>query len=194
MHDIEPFYNWLKYYDSSQDEKSPFFGKEYNHDLYQDTIYGFFIDPGWDSIESETLYLKTIYADYDEGFVVIEFIGEWNDAINNDIMLLKRNFIELLLREGITKFILLGENVLNFHGSDDAYYEEWHDEVHDTENKTSGWIAGVNFPDFLQEEFKKYKIDQHINMGESLQVDNWRTLHPLRFYQRVDSLVQRKLN
>lgn len=194
MHDIEPFYNWLKYYDSSQDEKSPFFGKEYNYDLYQDTVYGFFIDPGWDSIDSETLYLKTIYADYDEGFVVIEFIGEWNDAINNDIMLLKRNFIELLSREGITKFILLGENILNFHGSDDAYYEEWHNEVEDSESNETGWIAAVNFPDFIQQEFKKYKIDQHINMGGSLQIDNWRTLHPLRFYQRVDSLVQRKLN
>lgn len=194
MHEIEPFYNWLKYYDSSQDEKSPFFGKEYNYDLYQDTIYGFFIDPGWDSIDSETLYLKTIYADYDEGFAVIEFIGEWNDAINNDIMLLKRNFIELLSREGITKFILLGENILNFHGSDDTYYEEWHDEVEDSESKKSGWIAGVNFPEFIQEEFKKYKIDQYINMGEFFRIDNWRTLHPLRFYQRVDSLVQRKLN
>jgi hypothetical protein len=52
----------------------------------------------------------------------------------------------------------------------------------------------VNFPDFIQQEFKKYKIDQHINMGGFLQIDNWRTLHPLRFYQRVDSLVQRKLN
>lgn len=194
MHDIEPFYNWLKYYDSSQDEKSPFFGKEYNHDLYQDTIYGFFIDPGWDSIESETLYLKMIYADYDEGFVIIEFIGEWNDAINNDIMLLKRNFIELLSREGISKFILLGENILNFHGSDDAYYEEWHDEVQDANPKKSGWIAAVNFPDFIQEELKKYKIDQHITMGNFLQIDNWRTLHPIRFYQRVDSLVQRRLN
>ncbi len=195
MHDIEPFYNWLKYYDSSQDEKSPFFGKEYNYDLYQDTIYGFFIDPGWDSIDSETLYLKTIYVDYDKGFAIIEFIGEWNDAINNDIMLLKRNFIELLSREGITKFILLGENILNFHGSDDAYYEEWRDEVEDSESKEkTGWIAAVNFPDFIQEEFKKYKIDHHINMGGTLQIDDWRTLHPLRFYQRVDSLVQRKLN
>jgi len=194
MHDIEPFYNWLKYYDSSRDEKSPFFGKEYNYDLYQDTIYGFFIDPGWDSFDSETLYLKNIYADYDEGFAVIEFIGEWNDAINNDIMLLKRNFIELLSREGITKFILLGENILNFHGSDDSYYEEWRDEVEDSDNEKSGWIAGVNFPDFIKQEFKKYKIDQHINMGESLHIDNWRTLHPLRFCQRVDSLIQRKLN
>ena len=92
MHDIEPYYNWLKYYDSAQDERSPFFGKAYNHDLYQDTIYGFFIDPGWDSIESETLYLKILFADYTEGFVIVELLGEWNDAINNDIMLMKSKF------------------------------------------------------------------------------------------------------
>jgi hypothetical protein len=30
---------------------------------------------------SETLYLKILYADYEAGYVVIEFIGEWNDAI-----------------------------------------------------------------------------------------------------------------
>lgn len=60
MHEIEPYYNWLKYYDSSFDERSPFFGKEYNHDLFQDTIYGYYIHPAWDSFESETLYLKIL--------------------------------------------------------------------------------------------------------------------------------------
>jgi len=40
MHTIEPFSNWLKYYDSSSDESSPYFGKEYNYDLYTETIYG----------------------------------------------------------------------------------------------------------------------------------------------------------
>src|SRR5258708_4911809 len=156
MQDIEPFYNWLRYYDSSQDPRSPFFGKEYNYDLYQNTIYGFFIDPGWDSIESETLYLKILYADYDEGFVTVEFLGEWNDAINNDIMHLKRNFIELLTTQGINKFILIGENILNFHGADDSYYEEWMEETED------GWIAAVSFPNFIRQEFRKYHIDQYI--------------------------------
>ena len=195
MHDIEPFYNWLKYYDSTQDEKSPFFGKEYNYDLYQDTVYGLFIDPGWDSIDSETLYLKILFADYEEGIVVVEFIGEWNDALNNDIMLLKRNFIELLHREGIVKFILVGENILNFHGSDDSYYEEWFNEVTDAEpSGKEGWIAAVNFPVFIQEEFKKFQIDHYINMGGTLQIENWRTLHPSRFCKLIDSLIQRRLN
>jgi hypothetical protein len=93
MHDIEPYYNWIKYYDSASDERSPFFGKEYNYDLYQDTIYGFYIDPGWDSIESDTLYVKILFTDYEEGFTIIEFLGEWNDAITNDIMLLRRNLL-----------------------------------------------------------------------------------------------------
>lgn len=188
MHQIEPFSNWLKYYDSSLDEESPFYGKEYNYDLYSETVYGYYIDPAWDSIGSETLYLKTLYADYDEGFVILEFIGEWNDTLQNDIMTLKRDFLEILLYKGINKFILIGENIFNFHGSDDLYYEEWFEEVEE------GWIAAVSFPEFIQEEFKKYKIDCYVNMGGTLQIAHWRTLHPLKFYELVKQLIQRRLN
>jgi hypothetical protein len=188
MHTIEPFSGWLKYYDPSLDESSGYFGKEYNYDLYEQTIYGYYIDPGWDSFGSETLYAKILYADYTEKFVVLEMMGEWNDAINNDIMTLKRGLIESLEELGINKFILIGENVFNFHGSDDCYYEEWFDDVED------GWIAYVNFPDFLQDELKKYHIDQYINMGGTLQIDNWRTMHPSSFYKIVSGFIQRRLN
>ena len=40
-------------------------------------------------------------------------------------MFLKRNIIDELVGEGIDKFIMIGENVLNYHASDDSYYEEW---------------------------------------------------------------------
>lgn len=188
MHTIEPFANWLRYYDSSHDEQSPFFGKEYNFDLYQETIYGYYIDPAWDSFGSETLYVKVLYVDYDRGFVVLEFIGEWNDAINNDVMSLKRGLLESIMAESINKFILIGENVMNFHGSDDSYYEEWFDEL------DSGWIAAVNFPPFVKDEMKKYHIDRYITMPDTMQIDNWRTMHPMRFCEVVDGLVQRRLN
>lgn len=188
VHQLLPFENWLKYYDSSADDRSPFFEKEYNFDVYSETIYGYYIDPSWDYFGSETLYLKILYADYDEGFAVLEFLGEWNDAIENDIMTLKRNFIELLAHEGINKFILIGENILNFHGSDDSYYEEWFEDVE------GGWIAAVCFPDFIQQELQKYRIDSYINMGGTLQIEKWRTLHPLQFYQLVNQLIQRRLN
>ena len=42
-------------------------------------------------------YLKVLYADYDKNFIVLEFIGEWNDCIYNDVMQLKRNVIDLLI-------------------------------------------------------------------------------------------------
>ncbi len=188
MHTIEPFYNWLKYYDSATDEQSPFYAKEYNHDVYTETIYGYYIDPAWDNFGSETLYVKVLYCDYDRGYTVLEFIGEWNDAINNDVMTLKRNVIELMIAEGIDKYILVGENILNFHGSDDSYYEEWFDEVGD------GWIAAVSFPQHVCDELRKYNLDSYINMGGTLQIDQWRTLTPANFVELVESLIQRRLN
>lgn len=188
MHDIEPYYNWLKYYNPAKDFRSPFYGKRYNFDQYSETIYGYYIDPAWDFMGSETLYIKVLFTDYEKGFAVIEFLGEWNDAINNDIMHLKRNVIDLMVGEGIRKFILIGENVLNFHGSDDSYYEEWFDDVEE------GWIAAVSFPDFIQEEFRKYRIDTFVNMGGTLQITQWRTLQPEVFYDLVSKLIQRRLN
>lgn len=194
MHEIEPFSNWLKYYNSSEDSRSPFFEKTYNFDQYSDTIYGYYIDPAWDFMGSETLYIKILYTDYARGATIIEFLGEWNDTINNDIMHLKRNIIDELLAAGISKFILIGENIMNFHGSDDSYYEEWFDEVEDVEKKdVPGWIAAVSFPDFIQEEFRKYHIDQYINMGGTLQISNWRTMHPRTFIDVVENLISRRL-
>jgi hypothetical protein len=188
MHEIEPYYNWLKYYNPSKDPRSPFFGKTYNFDQYSETIYGYYIDPAWDFIGSETLYMKILFTDYEKGFTVIEFLGEWNDTINNDIMHLKRNVIDVMVGEGINKFILIGENILNFHGSDDCYYEEWFEDVEE------GWIAAVSFPEFVQEELKKYKIDSFVNMGGTLQISQWRTLQPPVFFDLIDKLIQRRLN
>ncbi|MFT6939336.1 MAG: hypothetical protein ACJASN_000822, partial [Cyclobacteriaceae bacterium] len=176
MHQIEPYHRWQTYYDSAADTRSPFYGKEYNYDLYSETIYGYYIDPGWDSFGSETLYIKILFIDYDRGYTIIEMIGEWNDAINNDIMLLKRNILESLMREGIKEFVLLCENILNFHGSDDCYYEEWFEEVED------GWIAAINVRDFVIDEMKQFNVDMYINLGGSLTIDNWRALNPLKFY------------
>ncbi len=187
MHQIEPYAGWLRYYDSSSDEQSPFHGKEYNYDLYSETIYGYYIDPGWDYFGSETLYLKILYADYENGYIILEFIGEWNDAINNDIMHLKRNIIDDLLLTGIDKYVLIGENVLNFHGSDDSYYEEWFEELDD------GWMVMIGFRDFVLEEMSRYGLDTYINSGGNLEIKNWRTLKPTLLLQRVEGLIQRRL-
>lgn len=192
MHDIEPFYNWDKYYDSSADDQSPFHGKEYNYDLYSENIYGYFIDPGWDSIGSETLYIKILYADYEEGFVIIEMIGEWNDTINNDIMTFKRNIIDHFLKQGVYKYILIGENVFNFHGSDDSYYEEWANDVNEDFDEP-GWVVAINFADFVAEELANYSINHYFFFGNEYNVVNWRTLHPVQLKEKLDERINRKL-
>ncbi|MDA0195174.1 MAG: hypothetical protein O2887_07850 [Bacteroidetes bacterium] len=188
MHEIQPFHRWLQYYDPVSDEVTPFHGKEYNYDVYSETIYGYYIDPAWDFMGSETLYLKILFTDYDLRYSIIEFIGEWNDAINNDVMHLKRNVLEPLIENSIDKFILIGESVLNFHGSDDCYYEEWFEEIQD------GWIAAVNFREHVLNEWTNYNIDSYVNFGGSLEINNWRTMKPHQFFQKVDSLIQRRIS
>lgn len=188
MQDIEPFYNWEKYYIASEDPKSPFFEVEYSITEYTNSIYGYYIHPLWDFIGSETLWIKILYVDYQLNFAVIAFFGEWNDALHNDIMHLKRNVVDQMTAQGINKFILIGENVFNFHGSDDCYYEEWFEDVED------GWIAALNFRYFVTDEWKKYMIDSYINYGGTLDIEAWRTYSPVLLFKTVDELIIRRLN
>ena len=187
MHTIEPFYRWENFYRSEEDEQSVFFDSEKTITHYENTIYGYYIHPMWEFFGSETLYLRVLYVHYEKGYAVLEFIGEWNDTLHNDIALLKRNVIDHFLRKGIDKFILIAENVLNFHGSDDCYYEEWFQEVE------QGWIAGVNFQEHVTEEMAAYNVDWYINFKGDLDIQNWRTLKPLLFCERIDSLISRRL-
>ncbi len=187
VHSIEPFYQWRGYYIASEDPNSPFYNREYSEFEFTDTIYNFYIHPQWDNMGSKTLFLKILYVDYELGYTILEFIGEWNDAIENDIMVLKRDIVEPMMEQGINKFILVGENVLNFHYSDDCYYEEWFDEVEE------GWIALINFHDHVLTEFERINIDQYFVMGGELEDIEWRTYMPHQFYKKVEDLVQKRL-
>jgi hypothetical protein len=187
MHYVEPYYNWRGYYIASEDPLSPFYRREYSEFEFNNAVYNFYIHPQWDSIGSPTLFIKILFTDYDSGFVIIELLGEWNDAIENDIMILKRDIIEPILEQGITKFILVGENVLNFHYSDDCYYEEWFDEVED------GWIAMVNFHEHVITEFERANVDHYFLMGGELEEIEWRTYLPQQFFDKVESLVNKRI-
>jgi hypothetical protein len=175
------------YYVASEDPQSPFYEREYSEFEYSNSIYNFYIHPQWDFIGSPTLFIKILFVEYEKGYAIIEMIGEWNDAIENDIMTLKRDIIEPIMAEGINKFVLIGENVLNFHYSDDSYYEEWFDEVEE------GWIALINFHDHVIREFERINIDHYFVMGGELEDIEWRTYLPFQFFKKVDSLVQRRL-
>ena len=183
LHTIEPYYNWRNLYTAENDSRSPFFQREYSEIHYTDQIYDHYIHPQWDNIDSSTLFIKLLFTDYDEGYCIIELFGEWNDCLHNDIMFLKRGVIETLKREGIDKFILIGENVLNFHYSDDCYYEEWFEEVED------GWIAALNFREHVLQEFKSANIDSYFVVGGQLNLVDWRIFTPPNLYRKIESQV-----
>ena len=115
MHDIEPYYNWRLLYTAETDPKSPFYKNKYSEFEFSKTVYNYYIHPQWDEFGSQTLYLKLLFVNYQEHFCIIEFIGEWNDILYNDVMYLYRNLIEELMSNDIRYFILIGENILEFH-------------------------------------------------------------------------------
>lgn len=187
MQNLEPYYHWRNLYTAEEDPRSPFFEKEYSEFFYTDKIYNHYIHPQWDSIGSSTLFLKLLYVDYEDGFCIIELIGEWNDLLYNDIMFLKRDFIDFLTHEGISKFILIGENILNFHNSDECYYEEWYEDVED------GWIALLNFREHVLDDFRTSNIDSYFVLGGNLNKMNWRTYEPHELYLEIEKNVMKRI-
>ncbi len=186
MHNIEPFYNWRHIYVSEEDGRSPFYKREYSEFEYSQTVYNYYIHPQWDEFGSRTLYMKVLQANYEEKYVIIELIGEWNDAIENDIMTLKRDVIDEFISEGIVKFILIAENVLNFHSGDKDYYQEWHEEVMDEE----GWIVCLNMSEATQYDFRKAKINCYV---ELMEIADWRTYKPFHLFKKIDNELNHRL-
>jgi len=186
MHLIEPFYNWRHIYVSEEDKRSPFFGREYSEFEFSQTVYNYYIHPQWDDFGSRTLYLKIIYVDYELHFAIIEMLGEWNDAIENDIMELKRELIDKLAMEKINKFILITENVLNFHSGDKDYYQEWYEEV----SEENGWIVALNMSEATQYDFKRRKLNYYIELMEIIE---WRTYRPYHLFKKIDDELMKRL-
>jgi hypothetical protein len=185
MHDIEPYYRWRDYYTAAEDEHSPFFGHESDEFHFTNKVYNYYIHPQWDDFGSSTLYLKILYTDYEEGFTVIELIGEWNDTLHNDIMELKREIIDDQVGKNITKFILIGEHVLNFHASDDSYYEEWYEDVSDE----AGWIVILGMQRHVVDEMNSARLYQYLLYGEQWNKINWRAFTPAQLFEAIDKFI-----
>jgi hypothetical protein len=171
MHNIEPFYLWRDIYSSDQDSNALNYKQEYSEFHYTNKVYNYLLHPQWDDFGSETLFYKLLYADYEEGFCVIELIGEWNDAINNDIMQLKVELIDHLIQCGIQNFAIILENVLNFHGDCDDYYQEWKEDI-------EGSIYFINALPHVLSELDHYYLKYTINYGGYLNDLNWRSTKP----------------
>lgn len=185
MHTIEPYYNWRHQYAAEKDNRSPFFGRTYSEFTFSNRVYNYLIHPQWDEFGSTTLFAKIIFADYDMQVAVIELIGEWNDCLYDDFMTLKHQVIDSLQVEGITKFIVITENVLNFHAGDTDYYAELYEEL----NEVNGYFVLINLLEHVEREFQDNRINQYITMGFPFQDFTWRKYKP----EQLVTLMDRQL-
>ncbi len=186
MHNIEPYFRWRDLYTAEEDKNSPFFGRHYNEFQYTHKLYNFYIHPQWDAFGSSTLYGKILFADYIEGYALIELIGEWNDTLHNDVMFLKHRVIDPLYDKGITKFAIFCDNVLNFHASpDDDYYAEWAEEVHEE----GGWVAIINTRQHVEEEMHDARLQHYVHFGEDYNDILWQAHKPPIVFHILDALV-----
>jgi len=101
-------------------------------------------------------------------------------------MELKREVADKFMGEGIYKFILISENVLNFHSGDKDYYQEWYDDVSDQ----NGWVVSLNMPEATQYDFKKAKLNYYV---ELMEIDNWRIYKPFHLFKKIDEELSRRL-
>jgi hypothetical protein len=74
-----------------------------------------------------------------------------------------------------------------FQSSDDAYYEEWFDDVED------GWIAFINFREQVIEDFKEARLDYYIAMGEPFEEVTWRRYMPVHLYNKINDWFAKRL-
>jgi hypothetical protein len=183
VHRIEPFYLWRDLYRSEEDPNAINFGREYSELYFTERIYNYLIHPQWDSFGSETLFYKQIYADYDKGFAIIELLGEWNDCIGNDVMFLKNELIEPLIDAGIQNFMIIMENVLNFHGQYSDYYEEWADDI-------EGEIYMINLLPHVMDEFNDLRLNQCLLYDGVYNDVNWRVLKPEKILSFLKTSMQ----
>lgn len=187
LQDIEPYFNWRHLYAAEEDPLSPFYRREYSEFEFSNTVYNFYIHPQWDDFGSRTLYMKILFVDYEQNYTIIELLGEWNDAIENDIMTLRRDITDIMFVRGISKFILIAENVLNFHSSDDSYYEDWREQLEDV----GGWVVILDMPTQSQYDFKNARLTNYINLFDFPQ---WRTLKPEIIFEQIDDLMIKRIN
>ncbi len=183
MHTIEPYYNWRDYYRVEDDERLPFYQKEYNEFAYTDKIYNYYIHPQWDYIGSKTLYIKILYTDHLERYTFIQVLGEWNDSIENDIMTFKRSIVDELLRIGINKFFLIGDNLMNMFYDDDDYYEELSEDL----MCNDGYMVILNFPEHLFQEIQNTAMSREFFYEY---VPDWRKYKPDDLYRKFSNRLQ----
>lgn len=179
LRDIEPFYGWLHLYSHERDPRSPFHEVEHNLFHYDRSVNAIPAHPLWDDIASESLLVKILYADYAQGYAIIELFGEWNDLYDNDFKLLAENCLTYLIDQGIDKFILICENVFHIYLEADDYYQALQEELE------NGWICALRLRDEVREDMIQYGIAPYFYWNPELDALPWRRLKPQQLFALV---------
>ena len=187
LRDIEPFYGWLDLYSHDGDEKSPFHHIEHNLFYYDRSVNQIPVHPLWDDIGSESLLVKILYADYREGYAIIELFGEWNDLFENDYKLFGENCLTYLIDQGIDKFILICENVFHIYLQDDDYYQALQEEM------DSGWICALRLREEVRQDMVDYGISSYFFWSPVLDEMAWRKMKPFQLFGIINSRMQKIL-
>ena len=188
MHEIEPFYGWLGFYSNEADPYSPYQDADHNAFDLDKGVYEYLAHPLWDAFGSDGMLLKILYADYETGYAIIELFGVWNDLIQNDYRLLSENFFTFMIDAGISKFVLIAENILNIYLDADDYYEALHEELED------GWTCLIRARAHVIAEIEEYEIGRYFFWSEELDALNWRKLKPWDLYGLVEAKMPKLLS
>ena len=105
-------------------------------------------------------------------------------------MFIKREIIDHLYDKGIRKYGIFCDNVLNFHGSDNCYYEEWLEDI----IEDGGWICLVNTLEHVEREMVDTEIQHYVNFGEEFNDIDWRMKKPESLYIQLDQMVRAHSN
>lgn len=185
---IEPFYGWLPLYSHERDSNSPFHAVDHNLFQFDRSINRIPAHPLWDDFGSESLLVKILFANYQEGYAILELFGEWNDLYDNDFKLLSENCLALLVEHGITRFILICENVFHGYFESDDYYEAMQEQLED------GWLVAMRLRPGMQEEMMEYGINSYFFWSPLLDQLLWRKMKPAKLFRevskRLENLIQ----
>ncbi|MEZ4990566.1 MAG: hypothetical protein R2824_09140 [Saprospiraceae bacterium] len=77
--------------------------------------------------------------------------------------------------------------MLNFHGDDDSYYEEWYEDIRDED----GWICLLNTLQHVEEEMQETQLQAYVNFGGPFNDINWRPQKPKVVFEAIEGLLQR---
>lgn len=75
--------------------------------------------------------------------------------------------------------------MLNFHSSDDSYYEEWYE---DLENE--GWIMLINFRQHVLDEMKRSRLHHYLIWSDTLNDVFWRKTTPHILFSALNEFLR----